>query len=106
MSEEKPRESTREEIQAEYLKYAAAMVIYWLNEDRRPTALEKMNGLVFSLLVMIDGESSMPSCKVIPHSTQESQAYRKHDGENWYPQGVDIAGNLHEIWHNFEPKGR
>ncbi len=84
---------TPEQMRDEFLRAAADLVRYWLNEDRAPTALEKLNGVVFSLLVMLDGEcGEIPSMSVIPNC----------DEGGWSRQ--NIAGSLHEEWHKFQPK--
>lgn len=82
------------------LDHIAAMVRYWLNESRTPSAAEKLDGLAFSFLTMIDGDSGfMPAFDLIPGPHEDDQEDSRSEGENWWPEGVNISdGSLHEQW--------
>jgi hypothetical protein len=98
------REMTAEECRAIFLEQIAAMVGYCLAESRAATTREKLNGLVFSILVMIDGGSILPAFDLIPRSSEGDREFFKGEGQNWWPEGCNISGGLHELWHQFEPK--
>lgn len=84
---------TVEEARAALLRHVAVLVNVWLNESRAPTAREKLSGLVFSILVIMDGESGqLPGFELKP--------VKNDDG---WPR-KDIAGCLHDQWHKFDPK--
>ena len=84
---------TPEQMRDEYLRAIADAVRYWLAEDRAPTAREKLNGLAFSILVMLDGGSmAVPGCSVVPNC----------DEGGWNRE--EVAGGLHEHGHRFQPK--
>jgi hypothetical protein len=50
--------ATIEEARAEFLKSIRTMVDYWANDERTPGAREKLDGLAFSILNIIDGTGS------------------------------------------------
>lgn len=56
---------------------------------------ESFKGLAFSILVMIDGESTLPGFNLATAPHQEDKEYHSAHGENWWPEGLNIAGNLH-----------
>lgn len=97
-----PREYTRKEMQDKYLQQIRAMIAYWKTEKNAPTLKEKMEGLAFSILVMLDGKSVLPGCEVKPYPHPDDKRYQITSGENYYPIGCDIAGDLHERWHKKE----
>lgn len=100
----RPRAMTEDECRDETLKHIAALVRYWHDESRAPAALEKMNGLVHSLLVLIDGGSGMmPGFTFSPMSTADDREFWRKKGTNWWPEDTDIGGSLHEHWHKFKP---
>lgn len=95
-----PRAFTRDEVQAKFLEYLDMMINYWLNESRKPSAREKMQGMVFSMLVLLDGEAALPGFIVTPNPHPDDETFLRNQGENWYPAGVDIAGDLHDRFYN------
>jgi hypothetical protein len=94
-----PRAYTREEMQQQYLDHVRDAVNHWfraeLHDDR-----EKLEGLAFSILVMLDGDTNLPGCRVLPIPRPDDQEYHEEIGENWYPEDVNIAGDLHERFLN------
>ncbi len=94
------KEMTPEEARDRFLASVADAVQYWLNEQRRPSAKEKLEGLAFSILVMIDGgHGSLPSFKLIPNPHPTDKSYCQENGEDWWPNNCDIGGGLHELIH-------
>lgn len=80
------------------LDHLRGMVEFWKGVDQ-PEA-EKLDGLVFSMLVMIDGGSGfMPAFKLIPDPHPDDEAYHRSEGENWWA-AEDICEDeqLHELW--------
>ena len=59
----------------------------------------RLNGLAFSILVILDGESMIPGFKVIPDPHSDDKQYCIDNNEDWYPDDVDISGCLHEQLH-------
>lgn len=95
------REYTQEEIKKMFLEHIRSLISYWINESRTPDLQGKMNGLAFSILSFLDGESLVaPKFIVCPDPHEDDKEYNKAQGNNWYPQVtenvVDIAGSLHD----------
>ena len=81
-----------------------AMIDFWISEKNRPSIRDKMNGLIFSVFVMIDGESILPGFKLIPSPHPDDKDYLTKVGENYYPNDLDIAGDLHHSWSRWNKK--
>jgi len=95
-----PRVMTADEVEAEFLRHVAGIVDYWDKESRVTSAREKMEGVAFSILVLLDGGAALlPAYAVSPRPHPSDEEYRRGQGQNWYPSDVDIAGSLHEKIH-------
>jgi len=74
-----------DEFRDEFLDHIAHLVKYW-NDVEKEDPIEKLEGLAFSILVALDGESAAcPGYSVIPL------------GENPL---MDISGSLHELFYS------
>lgn len=97
------REKAMEEVREEVLDHIRGMVDYW-NEIEKDTTKEKLEGLAFSILTMLDGYSSMPSFIVAPLPHEDDKEYKIENKEDYYPENhnsdikCDIAGGLHELF--------
>lgn len=112
MSDE-PRQYTQAEMMLMFLNHLKGIRDYWLNEDRRPDTADKMDGLCFSFLSMLDGSSiDIPAMEIVPTPHPGDAEYLKDEGENWWPDQSErlhesgfetIHGPhaLHELWHYF-----
>ncbi len=101
-----PRAWTEEEARDKFLKLWASYVRYWLDEAREQTAKGKLEGLAFSLLVILDGGSAaLPGFVVAPNPHKDDRAFCITQGQNYYPEGptveCDIAGSLHDHIHEY-----
>lgn len=108
----KPRTYTMEEMRAQFLEQVWVYIDYWANQeghDKRG-ALE---GLAFSMLVILDGESAyLPGFMLLPAVGMGDPVYTGPDG-NYFPavmtndilSELDIAGSLHDTFFQFQPKG-
>ena len=97
------REYTLEEMQEQFIGHIHALIDYWENESRASTTKEKLEGLAFSILTAIDGESlAVPGYQLIPVTSEENKEYYISQGENYYPEDTDIAGYLHEKFYQFK----
>jgi hypothetical protein len=96
----KPRAYTVEECRKMLLDHARVLVKYWDNESRAITSKDKLEGLAFSMLTMLDGEGVIiPQMKIIPNPHPEDKQYHKDNGENWWPTNIDLGGILHEEFY-------
>jgi hypothetical protein len=99
-----PRALTAEEVRARFLDLVHSYVRYWDQEVEGQDTRERLEGLAFSILVILDGGSvSLPAFAVTPAPHPSDEEFHRSRGEDWFPEGVDIAGDLH---HEFVGKGR
>jgi hypothetical protein len=97
-----PRAHTTEEVRTKFLDHVTMMVRYWetVQTGGDKTTRERLEGLAFSMLVMLDGASSgLPKFIVQPDPHPSDRQYHIDQGENYFPEDdCDIAGGLHEEW--------
>lgn len=99
------REMTREEVQDAFLQYVHTCVREWETSTRTQDVRRKLEGLAFSILVALDGESVLPGFIVAPMPCKEDREYHIAHGEDWYPDNkvsavvCDIAGDLHDRFY-------
>lgn len=95
----KVRAYTEKETREQFLEHIHNMVNYWNNE--KVNTREALDGLAFSILATLDGESGdLPGFRVTPICPEEDKKYLQENGENYYDEGIDIAGCLHEYYNN------
>jgi hypothetical protein len=94
------RQYTEEEVTEKVVKHIYDMIEYWDNLEY--TSGEKLEGLAFSMLTMLDGCTlGIPKFIVCPDPHPEDKVYYCENNENYYPENdfevnCDIAGSLHE----------
>jgi len=111
-SEDGPRSLTNEEIRDIVLDQMWALVDYWAAEAREIDKREKLAGLAFSILAMLDGSSiAIPAFRICTAPHSDDQEYHKKRGENWFPNNSDVEMEgeitelpLHEFWHRRDPR--
>ena len=91
---------TEQEMKEEFIEHLRGMVDYWEKEERTPTSRAKLEGLAFSILATLDGDdAALPGYQLMPlASSEEDKQYLETRGEKYYPGGIDISGNLHEMF--------
>lgn len=106
------RQYTRDEVREQFLKKVASYAKYWENESRAVTVREKLEGLAFGMLVILDGGCpDIPGFLVIPNPHPEDKDYHISEGEDYFPfsksikdvRANDIGGGLHEGIGKFFP---
>lgn len=104
------RAYTEHETRSIFLDEVWNVINYWNNVER--TDLGKMEGLAFSMLVMIDGGHcifkgddliGLPSFRLMPICDQESREFHIEQGTNFYDPNIDIGGCLHEQFYDHKP---
>jgi hypothetical protein len=96
-----PRVLTQQEVRDQFLTHVAVMIDYWERIPNGGSLQERLEGLVHSLLVALDGNSTaLPAFVVAPAPHSSDRQYCIANGENFYPEApvasCDIAGELHE----------
>jgi len=96
------RAYTEEEVRDLFLEVVQSYVKEWSSDSpamRSKTTEERISGAVFSLLVILDGESiDLPGFSVTPLPHPGDEEYHRKRGEKWFPFNIDIAGELHDLW--------
>ncbi len=102
------KEKTEDEIRTEFLNRIRAYVTEWDSNPLR-TSKEKLNGLAFSILAMLDGVDPLICGFIVAPSTHEDdKQYNIDNGDDYYPQNhesdvkCDIAGGLHDLFYQKE----
>lgn len=96
----KPRAYTKEEVREQLLRHMKALAEYWDNVDR-PTTLEKIEGALFSTLVIFDGGTvGLPAFDIVVRPHPEDEQFHKDHGDNWYEDGM-VIGDDTELHHEF-----
>lgn len=92
------RAYTKEEVRDMFLDEIICSAEYWEKDKGTPSIKDKLQGLAFSILSMLDGESgSLPGFAVMAESSEEDIEYAKEQQVKYFPlESEDIAGNLHE----------
>ena len=103
-----PRQYTDDEIKEIFLQHIWEILYYWENLKEAPAVHDKLTGLAFSILAMLDGCAGMiPAFQVIPMPHPDDKQFAVNNHDNWYPQSLhyphDIGGRLHELFSHLDP---
>jgi hypothetical protein len=94
------RAHTKEEVREHFLYYIKSLEKYWLELPNK-TVEERMDGLIFSILVTFDGESiEFPAMDIVLSPHPSDRQYHIDKGDNWHENGMAINDDvcLHEEW--------
>lgn len=118
MPDTEPRAYTSEEERKKFLDHICGMISYWNSEGRSNvpkdlSSRERLEGLVHSILVMIDGGSGgMPAFDISPAPHPDDKEFNKKQGCNWYEPGEIMNDcQLHDQYNamnrraSYESKG-
>lgn len=95
------RAYTPEEVRHKILTHLHALSEYWSRQPGK-NRKEMCDGLVFSVLTMLDGATlQLPSFDLIPSPHPDDKQYHIDNGENWFEPEVVNDVQLHEFWHNW-----
>lgn len=98
------REYTKEEVRELFLKQVKQSVDFWVTADVNKLR-DRLDGVAFSIMNIIDGTSSLPSFILAPAPHEDDKESCIQDDVNWFPENnntnvnCDIAGSLHELYH-------
>lgn len=98
------RAYTAEEVTNGFLEELRRLAQYWARlPDQTP--LEKCEGLLFSILAVIDGDSGLPGVDLVLRPHPDDKEFHRLEGSNWFEPGMAFNANvaLHEIV--YRPKG-
>lgn len=94
------RAKTVEEVREEFLSICRGTADYWAKVEGR-TVEEKCHGVVFSLLVLLDGHTcGFPAVDLYPAPHPDDKEYAKKNGDNWYdPKKKFNDCYLHDMYY-------
>ena len=100
-----PRAYTPEECREMFLDHVRGIVKFW-KEDLRNSREEALEGVAFSIMVLLDGGTELPGFKVIPNPHPDDKDYHILHKENYWPDDCDIRRDyaLHEEFYRPEKK--
>lgn len=97
-----PTAYTAEEARKTFLDILRAKARYWAtipveDEDDR---LYRCEGLIHSILSIIDGVSDFPAFDLVLRPHPDDKAFHIDEGDRWYEDGTTINGDvyLHELF--------
>ena len=103
------REYTTDEIRERFLETVRRNIDYWEKEARVETIRDRIEGAIFSTLVLLDGgNGSIPGFIVAPLPHPTDKDYHIDNGKDYYPDNNevevkgDISGCLHELLYKKE----
>lgn len=99
------REKTKTGVQQDFLEHIWDLIEYWEKENRARTSRDKPGGLAHSILNTLDGCSMLPGFAVIPNSHPGDKEYYIENGEDWYPNNVDIGRELASLLFAYKRTG-
>ncbi len=114
MSEQKskttPRAKTVAEVRAELLQHFASIVDFWIKVEG--TERWRMEGIVHSILVTLDGDAAnFPAFILAPKPQPSDREYYVSRGENYFPNNrlgdslndlvCGEVTRLHDEWHKY-----
>lgn len=103
METEDPRAYTAEEVRDNILGHMRMTARYWASSKIERTTLERIEGALFSVLAMLDGDAiGLPAFDIVARPHPEDKAYHQSMGTNWFQDGTVIPGALHEHWYQTE----
>ena len=94
------REYTKKEVRDKVLKHMKHLAKYWADQKGK-TDLEKIEGAMFSTLVILDGGcSDIPGFDVVCRPHPSDKEYHQNEGIDWFPDGMIINDDV-EMHHEF-----
>ncbi len=98
--ENKPRAYTEEEVRGQFINHLNSLIDYWLEQKSVQTEKQKMQGLVFSILNIFDGNTfALPAIDLVLSPNVSDKEYHIQNDENWYEKGMVINNcQLHELF--------
>lgn len=95
------KELTRDEVRQRFIVSIRDCILYWSEQEE--TDLHKLEGLAFSILVILDGGTGLPGFIVAPNPHPDDKEFLTSSGEDFFSENYesdikcDIAGGLHEL---------
>lgn len=99
------REKTETEVQQDLIEHIWGLIRYWERDNGAKSSRDKLEGLAHSILATLDGCSiELPGFAIIPNPHPDDKEYYIENGENWYPDNIDIGGGLAGLLFTYKPE--
>lgn len=100
---EEPRAITQYEARKEFLEELKQVMDYWSGDKVSEGIKSRIEGAIFSILVLMDGGREFPGLNLILSPHPKDKEYFIEEGSNYYEDGMCINEDieLHEAWCNF-----
>ena len=95
-----PRAKTKDEVVDEFIKTCKGIAKHWATTKTKDS-LDMCNGVVFSILSLIDGcDMALPAMNLSLQPHESDKEFLEGEGENWYEQGMEFNSDtvLHELY--------
>lgn len=90
-----PKPYTKEESREMVLSNIRGIVSYWDNLEGRSSQTDRLEGVAFSMLTMIDGCSNLPAMDITIRPHEDDKQYSINNGERWFKDGTVINDDCH-----------
>jgi hypothetical protein len=95
-----PRAYTREEVTEQILEGVVRNVRYWQKQPSCGTMEDRVEGVAFSILSMLDGSTmDIPAFNLSPDTEEDHINYCIEEGQNYYDPDTVVSTSLHELFH-------
>ena len=95
------RAYTKAEVREEILRYIKELEKYWGGLPDK-TVAERLSGLSFSILTMIDGATmDLPAMDLVLRPHPDDREFNINEGNNYYEDGMVVSDDvhLHDFYH-------
>lgn len=93
------KEISQEEAKNNFIDACHACARSWFNPESKLSERERVEGVVFSVLNLIDGMSSLPAFDLVLRPHDDDKKFNQNEGQDWYKDGMVINDvMLHELF--------
>jgi len=104
------REYNENEFREKFINKILGAIDYWSTVEGigNKHTKDRLEGLAFSILSIMDGSSDLPQFVVAPNPHMDDKEYHKDIDENWYAENhqneinCDIGGTLHDMFYHLK----
>lgn len=94
------RAYTPEELRDTLLSMMRTMARYWSNLKEDKTVFERIEGAIFSVLSILDGQHGICAFDLVARVDPTDKQYHIENEDNWIDDGTKLSFMLHEDWYN------
>jgi hypothetical protein len=96
-----PRAYTAQEVTEKILEGVVKQVRYWQKQPSCGTMENRVEGVAFSILSMLDGSTmDLPAFNLSPDTEEDHINDCIEEGKNYYDPDTVVSTSLHELFHS------